>query len=756
MNRPALNPVINQLLQVVGPALIGLMVGSIVWFLIEIFYRGPHNGRLCWIFGLFSAAAVLVSRISIESGRERSWIFAVPLAGATIFVAATLIQGGFLWLPMLVAFVLFVLWAADRLTWDCTVIDRSRDASAVGLMELAKRKLGWGKAGAEEKRDREQEQEHEHEHEHEKDSQGEESKYTASDARAGNLFLSLLGLRRGRNTPGLWTMGFAGAALLVFGFGQLFVIRDAEWGYGWVALLFGVFLGSTIALLTLTSLLGLERYLLGRQLELPPGLARRWMTVGLTLAALVAMITFLVPKPNLSGRLESAAAWLTSRSRDPSSMAFGKDGVNQGADARSTTNEKTEGQPAGSNPPDNAPHRAGKPDESGAGQPAGSQPPGGNQPGGNQSGGSQPGGNKPGGRQPGGSQPGGSQPGGNQPGGQQSGSSQSNNQQQDSSPSSDGQAGSNSDPGGQKPASGNREQGQNSPAADTSEGQPPQSGAGDNAGPQGGKGNSDQKAADDKTDPGDKQTENENPLNKQDDDGSGQKDREPRRENGSNAAGSPHPEPPKNRGNAAGGRPEQAAPEAQPSPASQGSGWLSSAAGFMARWIAILCGLLALAVAGWLFREEIRRFLVDLRAWWESLFAPKEQAATGSRARAATSAILAQRSFLSLSNPFRDGRHQQLPAADLARESFEALETLAGELGAGRPEDSTPHEFAEAVAGNHSRLATAARQLAAVYNAVAYGSGRLTASQLGQLREAWQQMEQFAASGVQRQPQPAG
>ncbi len=54
----------------VSPALIMALVGSLVFFLIEVMYVGEYQARLMYVFALFVFAAVLVARISIESGSE--------------------------------------------------------------------------------------------------------------------------------------------------------------------------------------------------------------------------------------------------------------------------------------------------------------------------------------------------------------------------------------------------------------------------------------------------------------------------------------------------------------------------------------------------------------------------------------------------------------------------------------------------------------------------------------------------------------
>src|SRR5262245_51848366 len=60
----------DYLVIAVSPALIMAMVGSLVYFLIAVFYEGDYPARLNYAFGLFVFAAVLVARISIEEGRE--------------------------------------------------------------------------------------------------------------------------------------------------------------------------------------------------------------------------------------------------------------------------------------------------------------------------------------------------------------------------------------------------------------------------------------------------------------------------------------------------------------------------------------------------------------------------------------------------------------------------------------------------------------------------------------------------------------
>src|ERR1017187_12498 len=117
----------------ISPVLIMVLVGSLCYFLIEVFFRGPAVGSVRWVMFWFVMAVVLVSRIGIEEGTGRAAAYGLGLAAAT-------------WLYLLTVSPAFVLgmillgmvwWCAHKLTWDCTLIDEEEDASGGGLLETA-------------------------------------------------------------------------------------------------------------------------------------------------------------------------------------------------------------------------------------------------------------------------------------------------------------------------------------------------------------------------------------------------------------------------------------------------------------------------------------------------------------------------------------------------------------------------------------------------------------------------------------------
>src|SRR5262245_12011620 len=114
----------DYLVVAIAPALIVLLVGSLMWFLVEVFYQGEYKGRLLWIMAMFVIAIVGVARISIEEGMARASLFGWALAAAIGMALVKLVSDG---LFLSASIMILVWWAAHKLTWDCTVIDEDQD-----------------------------------------------------------------------------------------------------------------------------------------------------------------------------------------------------------------------------------------------------------------------------------------------------------------------------------------------------------------------------------------------------------------------------------------------------------------------------------------------------------------------------------------------------------------------------------------------------------------------------------------------------
>src|SRR5262245_35682277 len=115
----------DYLVIAVSPALIMLLVGSLCFFLIQVFYRGEAAGSIRWVMGWFVFAVVLISRVGIEQSAGHSTVYGVALACVT-WVYLVMVHPGVLIGMLLLA---IVWWCANRLTRDCTLINDDDDAS---------------------------------------------------------------------------------------------------------------------------------------------------------------------------------------------------------------------------------------------------------------------------------------------------------------------------------------------------------------------------------------------------------------------------------------------------------------------------------------------------------------------------------------------------------------------------------------------------------------------------------------------------
>src|SRR5438445_214408 len=126
-----------------SPALIMALVGSLIFFLLEVLYVGQYSGRMQWTLFFFVFGIVLVARIAIEQGGGRATLYGIGLAIAVWVALLAFIEypaGSSLrfygW-AINIGLIAIAWWCAHRLTWDCTYIDDSVDAAGKGVLEAA-------------------------------------------------------------------------------------------------------------------------------------------------------------------------------------------------------------------------------------------------------------------------------------------------------------------------------------------------------------------------------------------------------------------------------------------------------------------------------------------------------------------------------------------------------------------------------------------------------------------------------------------
>ena len=724
-------------IQVAGPALVMLAVGSIAWFLIEVTYSGPLVDRCKWIFTLFTFAAVLISRISIEEGYERAYGYGFLLAIATFIATSRFMEGNLVGLALILG---FVWWAAGRLTWDCTFIDQTRDATGQGMIDLAIERA-TGKSPDEPE---------------ETPPAPQPTTDAPQPAAQRGLRDSLQGIffrRRQPNTPGLWAFYFLIGGLPLFGLGQILMPMNDAAGHRAVAGHFLVYITALLGLLMLSSITGLHRYLSRHRAEIPDRVAWRWVITGSILAISIATLTWLLPRPVPGYSLASLIPRFTTTRLDPSRVSTGNDGQQSGTNDNLSGGPDSRGEGAGGTggDPQGGNQRAGdsgpKVDRSG-GKPSGGKQSGGKQSGGKQSGGKQSGGKQSGGKQSGGKQSGGKQSGGKQSGGKQSGGKQSGGKQSGGKQSGGQQSGGENSSGTKSPAEPqpNPGSGQRQPSP---QGQSPQSGesatdasgssapdAGDNPG------KTDPQSAEDKP-PG---TSSGRDIGQR---RSGRQDDE--QESRSSAGGGRENSRNRNSSNQ-----ERSADSGAESPAgSQTRGWLQRLGGFL-RYLFWCVALLVIAWYAIRHREKIlpwiRSFLAELAEFWNRLFRkkPKPSRTPGERSPRPSSGP-AGPGFSAFRNPFQSGEAARWSPEQIVRYTFLAFEAWSRERQCPRGPEQTALEFARETGRQHQGLSNEARNLATLYSQLAYARADVSRSAAMTLSGLWDKLAELPPVAPQRE-----
>ena len=337
------SPVADIAAVVAGPVLAMLMVGSLVWFLVDVLYAGPHPGRLLWCLSFFVIGAVLTARIAIELGRSKANLYSAALGGAVLLAVFRFVEGVN---PLLaVGLIALTWWLTDRLTHDSTHLDEDRRASGRGLLAAS----GLGAvtavrpdpaAGADDA------------------AEAAAAKRRKKDpAGPAGWWARLSRYRAARrlrpHTPGTWVLGFGLAALPVFALGQSLVpAADAATRRATLAEA-AVFVASGLGLLVTTTLLGLRRYLDQRDARVPPAVTLGWLGLGGGLTLAVVVVAALLPRPHSETPLVRFSRGDATEKRAASQHAVLRDdqgGKGEGAQGTKAEADKN-GTASGKGPP---------------------------------------------------------------------------------------------------------------------------------------------------------------------------------------------------------------------------------------------------------------------------------------------------------------------------------------------------------------------------------------------------------------------
>lgn len=301
----------------ISPALIMALVGSLVFFLLELFYQGQYQARLQYVFALFVFASVLIGRISIEEGRERAMAFSLILAVAVLLVMGKFIEFSGIFAPLSLVInaglVALILWCSNKLTWDCTVIDEQQDASGEGLLQTVGMDEGTPPT-VDERPDLEGTTGSEH---------GEQPRTEPPRS----WWQRLVAARNKKHAPGVWVVYFSMAALPIFGVGQGFIFNQSDDSRRYVFKLLFVYVAAALGLLLTTSFLGLRRYLRQRNIEMPTQMAGAWLGTGAVMIVALLLFCMILPRRNAEYSISDIPAFAGSPDDlATNSWGFGNDG----------------------------------------------------------------------------------------------------------------------------------------------------------------------------------------------------------------------------------------------------------------------------------------------------------------------------------------------------------------------------------------------------------------------------------------------
>jgi hypothetical protein len=369
-------PLVDVASVVVAPLLVMLMVGSLVFFLIEVLQSGKFEGRLHWTFGFFVFGAVLVARIAITQSKWKATAYGLVLGGACFIACMAFVeyQKG-LWQalgPLInVGLIALVWWAANKLTWDCTHLDESRKASGRGVLAAA------GLDGTKSTTAAEDEEEFDPDRSVQ-EARKKKKKKEPEPAAVVGWFQKYMKFREWRkqkpHTPGVWVFYFALAAIPLFALGQATIPGEDANRRAATFWQMAIYVGSALGLLVTTTLMGLKRYLEDRKATIPTVMTAAWLGLGAVLILAFVGVAAVLPRPHSETPLFSLQKG-GKQDRKASKNAVVKDnsaGKGDGAAGQRKESGDGKGQAKG-----------GKPGGDGKGQAQGQ----GNNQGGNQSGG---------------------------------------------------------------------------------------------------------------------------------------------------------------------------------------------------------------------------------------------------------------------------------------------------------------------------------------------------------------------------------
>jgi hypothetical protein len=358
----------------ISPALIMALVGSLVFFLLEVLYVGKYEGRMRWILFCFIFAAVLIARVQMNQGiSDRAPLYGLVL-GVLVYIGLQRFVeypedvplAGFGWAINL-GLMALIWWCAHRLTWDCTLVDDSTEGSGEGLLAASGLEQPATAEGTTETGPADGQPASHPEPASEPESpRGDRARRTRE--RSGLLAwwdrwhdYQEAQRRRPRN-PGVWVVYFSLAALPLFGLGQSLIPVEEGARRRYAFWLIAVYLASGLGLLLATHYLGLRRYLRQRNLTMPVSMTGVWLIMGGILVSVLLLVGAVLPRPAAEFPILPLGSSAGSPERQASRYAVKTDSAGEG-EGRSSSDQSQkdpEGQPSSTKSQDKADSQGGR------------------------------------------------------------------------------------------------------------------------------------------------------------------------------------------------------------------------------------------------------------------------------------------------------------------------------------------------------------------------------------------------------------
>ncbi|HPO12104.1 MAG TPA: DUF4129 domain-containing protein [Candidatus Hydrogenedentes bacterium] len=303
----------DWIIDALTPLMIFIMVYSVIFFLLDVryVYTEVNDVGLRFVAFCFIMGVVALNRLIARDGSEESMLYMAALAfaiGMYTFTSTRAYEMGsvgrnfmndnpFLATIFNMAIVIFVWWLVNRLTHECCV-DENRTAGDEGILTGAARRF-------QNRMQRKSEPEPKPTPKRSGDElsfylepfdpvEGYVPKTTKEPKRRG-----VLSDRLPKQHPGISILYFSVPVMFVFAVGLRVVQHGGERMVMAGAFYMGAYIVTTLMLLMLTSLGGLREFFRARMVVMPRGIGVFWITLGLTMIAVVLIVAAQLPRPSL-------------------------------------------------------------------------------------------------------------------------------------------------------------------------------------------------------------------------------------------------------------------------------------------------------------------------------------------------------------------------------------------------------------------------------------------------------------------------